>query len=288
MIAQIFDSRQCTLGEGPLWHPLRKQLFWFDIIEKKLLSRHNHGLLEWKFDEYVSAAGWVDQDNLLIASQSKLFKFNVATGESEDVCALEADNPTTRSNDGRADPFGGFWIGTMGIDAQENAGAIYRFYKGELRKIVPDITITNCICFSPDKKFGYYTDSRVKHIMRQPLDDDGWPNGEASIFLDFSAESFGPDGSVIDSQGAMWNAQWGASRVRRYLPDGTLDMTIAVGGIHTTCPAFGGDDFSDLYVTSARENLENPDDLQGVTYVFNTSESVKGKISGQKEHQVIL
>lgn len=282
MSAQIFDDRLCELGEGPLWHPLRKQLFWFDILGKKLLSQQNGKKLEWQFDEYVSAAGWTDKDNLLIASQTKLFKFNVVSGESQNICDLEADNPATRSNDGRADPFGGFWIGTMGINAEQGAGAIYRYYKGELRKLYSDITVTNCICFSPDKKFGYYTDSRVKLVMRQPLDNAGWPQGEPSIFLDLSAETFGPDGSVIDSEGALWNAQWGASRVARYLPDSTLDLTLAVGGIHTTCPAFGGDDMTDLYVTSARENLENPDEKQGVTYLL------KANVSGQKEHQVIV
>lgn len=287
MIAQIFDSRQCTLGEGPLWHPVRKQLLWFDILEKKLLSRHNHGLLEWQFDEYVSAAGWVDEDNLLIASQTKLFKFNLVTNESTHVCDLEIDNSVTRSNDGRADPFGGFWIGTMGIACEPKAGAIYRYYKGELRKLFSDITVTNCICFSPDGKFGYFTDSLIKHVMRQPLDEAGWPKGEASIYLDLSAESFGPDGAVIDSEGAMWNAQWGASRVARYLPDGTLDFTIAIGGIQATCPAFGGDDFTDLYVTSALENIKEPNEDQGATFLIQTDLKQKN-ICGQKEHQVIL
>ena len=282
MTAKIFDNRKCTLGEGPLWHPLRKQLFWFDILEKKLLSHHNSEQLEWQFDEFVSAAGWVDKDNLLIASQSQLFKFNVVTNMRKKVCALEADNPITRSNDGRADPFGGFWIGTMGINAEDKAGSIYRYYKGELRKLYSNITVTNSICFSPDGKFGYFTDSKVKQIKKQLLDEAGWPIGNPSVYLDLSGENFGPDGSVIDSEGAMWNAQWGAGRVAKYLSDGSLDLTINVGGTHSTCPAFGGDDLTDLYVTTAREHMENPNDEQGATYI------AKVHVSGQKEHQVIL
>lgn len=282
MTAQIFDKRTCTLGEGPLWHPLRKQLFWFDILDKKLLSRQNDELLEWQFDEYVSAAGWVDKDNLLIASQNQLFNFNVVTKAREKICALEADNPITRSNDGRADPFGGFWIGTMGINAEENAGAIYRYYKGELRKLFSNITISNSICFSPDGKFGYFTDTATQQIMRQPLDELGWPQGSPTVFIDLKVDGYYPDGSVIDSEGAMWNAQWGAGRVARYLPDGSFDQTLKVSGVNSTCPAFGGGDLTDLYVTTARENIEAPDDEQGATYLTKIS------VSGQKEHQVIL
>ncbi|HSF92689.1 MAG TPA: SMP-30/gluconolactonase/LRE family protein, partial [Paracoccaceae bacterium] len=135
MTAQVFDPRLCTLGEGPLWHPERNQLFWFDILGKRLLSRDETGPLTWQFDEHVSAAGWVDRDTLLIASETALFRFTLSSGVREDIVALEADNPQTRSNDGRADPWGGFWIGTMGNSAQPDAGAIYRFYKGGVTKL---------------------------------------------------------------------------------------------------------------------------------------------------------
>ncbi|MEC9469874.1 MAG: SMP-30/gluconolactonase/LRE family protein, partial [Pseudomonadota bacterium] len=144
-MSTVFDERQCTLGEGPLWHPERQQLFWFDILNKRLLSRDNGTEKTWQFDEYVSAAGWVSRTELLIASSSKLFLFNLETEASAKICDLEADNAVTRSNDGRADPKGGFWIGTMGFGAEKNAGSIYRYYKGELRKLFSDITISNAI-----------------------------------------------------------------------------------------------------------------------------------------------
>ena len=80
MSAGVFDKRSCRLGEGPLWHPERKQLFWFDILDKKFLSRQGDNQLEWAFDEHVSAAGWVSKDELLIASESQLFLFHLKTG----------------------------------------------------------------------------------------------------------------------------------------------------------------------------------------------------------------
>ena len=112
-MTDVFDIRRCELGEGPLWHPERKQLYWFDIPGKRLLTQNDDGPQEWHFPGCVSAAGWIDRDTLMIASETALFRFNLETGSKRDIVALESDNPVTRSNDGRADPFGGFWIGTM-------------------------------------------------------------------------------------------------------------------------------------------------------------------------------
>jgi sugar lactone lactonase YvrE len=280
--ATVYDARLCELGEGPLWHPERAQLFWFDIIGKRLLSRIGDRALDWQFDEHVSAAGWVDRDTLLIASETGLYRFNIDTGARDLVVALEADNPATRSNDGRADPMGGFWIGTMGKKAEPNAGAIYRFYKGELRQLFAGISIPNAICFAPDGRLAYFADSPVGQILRQPLDAEGWPVGEAELFLDFSGESYSPDGAVTDSEGALWNAQWGAARVARYLPDGRFDRAISVGGQHSSCPAFGGTDLGTLYVTTARENIAAPDAAQGPVY------TAEAGIPGLPEPRVLL
>ena len=102
----VFDARPCNLGEGPLWHPERQEFFWFDINNYKLMAE---GGREWAFDSYVSAAGWVDRSKMMVAGDRALMLFDIDTGTHEDICPLEADNPLTRSNDGRADPFGGFW-----------------------------------------------------------------------------------------------------------------------------------------------------------------------------------
>ena len=150
----ILDPRICLLGEGALWHPLRRQFFWFDIINGHLLSQDRTGPRLWRFPEMVSAAGWVSEDVLLIAGERDLFLFDLETEEVEALVDLEADKPGNRSNDGRADRQGGFWIGTMAKEGpeQKGAGAIYRFYKGELRLLFPGISIPNAICFSPDGK----------------------------------------------------------------------------------------------------------------------------------------
>ncbi|WP_424987488.1 SMP-30/gluconolactonase/LRE family protein [Microbulbifer sp. S227A] len=277
-----FDPRACTLGEGPLWHPERQQLFWFDINAKRLLSRVADTALEWQFDRHVSAAGWVDRDRLLVASETDLFLFDMETGTSETLCPLEAEQIGTRSNDGRADPWGGFWIGTMDKHAAPRAGAIYRFYKGELHPLIHDLTIPNAICFSPDRKYAYYTDTTTRQIMRQRLKAEGWPTGPAEVFVDLRDRGLNPDGAVVDAEGCLWNAQWGASRVARYSPDGRELMHVDMPATQMTCPSFGGPDFATLYATSAQEGIDLPSPEQGQTHATPVAHR------GLPEYRVIL
>lgn len=279
----IFDNRPCALGEGPLWHPLRQQLFWFDIIGRRLLSRSDDGPQEWHFADMVSAAGWVSRDELLIASERALFRFNLETGEKTHVKSLEAETSATRSNDGRADPQGGFWIGTMGKAAEPGLGSIWRFYRGELRRLFPQISISNAICFSPDGRTAHFTDTDTARVMRVRLDADGWPVGMPETYLDLSSEGLNPDGAVIAADGSMWLAQWGAARVANYAPDGSFLRAVSFDAPHTSCPAFGGDT---LYCTTA---------LQGMDAVARAAHphagmtfATKGVALGQTEHQVIL
>lgn len=281
--AEVYDTRACELGEGAFWHPERGQLFWCDIHGQRLLSQNREGgALEWRFGEKVSAVGWIDRDTLLIATETGLRRFDIASGEHELLVPLEAGDSDTRSNDGRADPFGGFWIGTMGKGAQAGRGAIWRFYRGALERLYAGITIPNAICFSPDGKLAYFADTPTGRIMAQPLDAEGWPEDRPRLFLDLKPQGLNPDGAVVDADGALWNAQWGAGRVARYLPDGRLDRTVAVGGRNASCPAFGGEDLTRLFVTTAREGIKRPDPAQGLTYAVETG------IRGQPEHRVLV
>ncbi len=282
-MAEVFDSRPCQLGEGPLWHPELEKLFWFDILSKQL---HCDDDRMWQFDEHVSAAAWVDKDHLLIASETALLKFNLETGEQTELCALEADDPSTRSNDGRADPWGGFWIGTMHKEARPASGAIYRYYQGELRQLFAPLTITNAICFAPDKSCAYWGDTAAAKVFKTVLDDDGWPAAPPIVFLDMKEHGLNPDGAIVAVDGSVLNAQWGASRIARYGSDGQFIEAFQFPTSHITCPAFGGPDMTTLIATSARQGLSeeqlNAERLAGQTF------SIQTQIKGLPEYQVIL
>jgi sugar lactone lactonase YvrE len=283
----IHDDTPCELGEGPLWHPARGQLFWVDILGKRLLTQEGGRTREWQFKRMVSAAGWVDRDHLLIASERDLFVLDIDSGATETLCPLEARMDGTRSNDGRADPWGGFWTGTMGKNAEPRAGAIYRWHRGELRQLKSELTIPNAICFSPDRRVAYYTDTPTRIVMRQALDaETGWPKGEAFAWLDLRAEGLNPDGAVTDADGNVWIAQWGAHRVACYSPEGAFLHAVDVPARHTSCPAFGGAGFDTLFCTTAREGL-SPEVIaaepgNGLTY------ATRGAGLGRPEPNVIL
>jgi sugar lactone lactonase YvrE len=278
----VLDDRRCELGEGPMWHPERQQPFWFDILGRRLLSIDGGEPVQWQFDEYVSAAGWIDRDRMLVASQTALTVFNLADGSSGQSWELEAGDDLTRSNDGRADPMGGFWIGTMSINKpRAQRGAIYRFHRGEIRKLYGEIGVSNAICFAPDGRTAYYADTDTSTILRQRLDAEGWPEGATELCVDLRAEKLRPDGAVVDADGNIWNAQFGAGRVACYAPDGTLRRVVDLPASKTTCPAFIGAGLDRMMVTTAGEGLDGAAD--GQTFVVDGL-----GVTGQAEYQVRL
>ena len=199
------------------------------------------------------------------------------------MAGLEADNRITRSNDGRADPQGGFWIGTMGKRAEAEAGAIYRFYRGELRRLFDKITISNAICFAPSGDVAYFADTARHLVWRVMLDGQGWPKGEPEVFLDHRTSGVNPDGAVVDAEGGVLCAEWGAWRVARYDPKGNLVEEFPVPVEQPSCPALAG---QTLYVTTARQGLpagyQDTQAQAGMTLAIDTG------LTGQMEHRVIL
>ncbi|MEP3417884.1 MAG: SMP-30/gluconolactonase/LRE family protein, partial [Lentilitoribacter sp.] len=254
----IFSNEKCQLGEGPLWHPLRSELLWFDITNNTLHAQNADQHRLYKFDHNISAAAWINATSVLISGESDLKILSLDTGEKQSLIDVDADNHITRSNDGRADRQHGFWISTMGKNAEQDAGAIYRFYKGELRCLHKNITIPNAICFSPNGDTAYFADSMEKTVFKQRLDiQTGWPINDAETFIDFTPMDKTPDGAVTDALGNIWIAFWGEAMVEGYSPDGKSLGQIHCPTPHTTCPAFGGDDFSTLYVTTAMQGLDD-------------------------------
>lgn len=253
----IHDQRICDLGEGAFWHPTLRQFFWFDILNGTLHSNDREGARKWRMPEMVSAMAWVDDDVVLIAGERDLFLFSLDSEEILPLCELEADKPQNRSNDGRADRQGGFWIGTMAKDPAHRLGqgAIYRFHHGELRKLYAGVSIPNAICFSPDGGTAYFADTMAQTVWKVALDGQGWPSGEREVFLDFTGTGIYPDGATVDAEGNLWSAQWGQGRVACYSPAGDFLREVKVDAPHSSCPAFGGPDMTTLFVTTALEEM---------------------------------
>ncbi|TNC48291.1 SMP-30/gluconolactonase/LRE family protein [Rubellimicrobium rubrum] len=254
--ARVHDQTVCLLGEGALWHPERGELLWFDILGRMLFA----GERRHRLTELSSAAGWIDRDTILVAQKGALVRFHLDSGRSETVAGLDEANPAVRSNDGRADPWGGFWIGTMGLKAEPEAGAIWRYYRGEVRQLVPKVQIPNAICFDPSGTHVVYTDTETQIVWCQRLAEaDGFPTGEREMFLDFRGTDLNPDGAVFDAEGNVWIAFWGSGKVAGYGRDGQPLEEFAVPAKQSTCPAFGGEGMSTLFVTTAAAGIPQSD-----------------------------
>lgn len=255
--AELFVDSRCELGEGPFWHPLLERLFWFDILNQTMLSAGTDGHIVDRitFKDTVSAGAVIDRGSLAVAQSGALLRYDFATDSSSVIVEIEGDVPTNRTNDSRVDRTGGFWIGTMGRKAEAGVGGVYQYRAGQTTKVIDNIRIPNSICFSPDGRTAYFTDSG-KMIIKCATDPaTGLPVGPWEDFFTMEGPG-GADGSVVDSEGCLWNARWGGGKVIRIAPDGKLDRVVEVPGVsQVSCPAFGGSDLKTLYITTAREHM---------------------------------
>ena len=258
--AQLLIDSHCALGEGPVWHDGRQQLFFLDINNRQLFAASVDGQVEqsWTFDEMMAAIAIIDDGALALVGETGLKRLDLGTGKVTHLIDIERDVPANRGNDSRVHPSGAFWIGTMVKDEGPKNGAVYHYRSGALNKIVSNAAIPNATCFSPDGRTAYWADTPEQKILKCETDPEtGMPVGEWAIFADVKDHRGFPDGAVIDSEGYLWSARWGGSCVIRYAPDGTIDRTVEVPVSQVTCPAFGGKDLKRLFITTAAKGLSS-------------------------------
>ncbi|SFV32396.1 Sugar lactone lactonase YvrE [Devosia crocina] len=287
--ARLLIDSKCELGEGPIWHAERQQLFWFDINEQSLFAANTAGKIEesWLFNEAVTAAAIIDRDRVAIASENGLIEFDLRVGGMNRLEDIERDVPANRSNDSRVHPSGAFWIGTMVKDEGPKNGAVYHYRAGQLTRIIENVAIPNATCFSPDGRIAYFTDTPTKKILKCLTDPEtGLPQGEWEVFADVADGRGHPDGAVVDSEGYLWNAKWGGSCVVRHAPDGSIDRIVEVPVSQVTCPAFGGKDLKTLFITTAAKGL-SPEQL-AAEKVAGGVFAIEVDVAGQPETPIKL
>jgi len=268
---------QNTLGEGPLWDPAAKRLYWFDIKQSRLHWGEPGGGQSglWDLPCRASAAAIRAGGGLLLATERGLEDFDPESGALTLRWALEA-GPGFRSNDGKIDVAGRFWFGTMDDNHGERPGRLYRYDRGgSPTPVVDGLHIVNTVSCSPDGLSYYLADTRKKTIWAYDMDKAGGLSNRRVFAV---PDKGGPDGSAIDAGGYLWNAQWGAWRIVRYAPDGSVDRVVEMPVEQPSSCAFGGPEMTTLYVTTAREYLSQEalaaQPLAGSVLAFETG--VKG------------
>lgn len=261
MQARLIVDGKHELGECVIWCDRTRSVFWTDIHASRLWNHHpENGITRsWDMPERLCVFALTGQVNrLLIGLASRLAFFDLNSGAITTICDVESDLPTTRLNDGRCDRQGRLVFGTLNEDpGRAPIGSFYRLDASlRLERLpLPGVAISNSICFSPDGTRMYYCDTMQDKIMCCDYDAASGAIGASRLFVDLTDAPGSPDGSAIDSQGYLWNAQWGGARVVRYAPDGRQDRMIPMPVSQPSCPAFGGADLSTMYVTTAYEGM---------------------------------
>jgi L-arabinonolactonase len=270
---------QNTLGEGVIWDAAHQRLWWTDI-DGKMLYRYapSTGQLEqWQTPHRLACMAPVaKQDYLVVAFADGFAWYHPKEGKLEWIKHLEQDNSGTRMNDGRTDRQGRFWAGSMVTDATaaDYQGSLYCLDQElHIRKTIDDLQITNSLCWSPDSQLLYHCDTPKRRINRYDFDAASGELSNKQVFIHTEPACY-PDGSIVDDQGYLWNAQWGASQVVRYAPDGSVDLVLEIPTSQPTCVAFGGENLDLLFVTSAHQGMNQAarqqDPQAGNLFVFKT------------------
>lgn len=262
MLELMVDGEN-QLGECVLWCERSERVLWTDILGAKLYAHHpaTGKTGSWPMPEPLASFALTGSDDrLLLGLASQLTFFDFSTGAVTPICTVEA-GLTTRLNDGRCDRQGRFVFGTFNtVEPRERIGSYYRLGADlQLERLpLPSCAIANSICFSPDGVTMYYCNSPDRAIRCCDYDPVTGAITNDRVFVALDGDAGEPDGSCIDAEGHLWNAQWGASRVVRYTPQGKVERVFVSPALQPSCVAIGGAALNTLYVTSARVGMSEP------------------------------
>lgn len=254
----LLDCRN-QLGEGVRWNSEQQKLYWVDIQRAQLwaLKLEDQSTQTWELPERIGSFAFRRAGGLLVALESGLHSFDPESGETMRLTRFEADLPTTRMNDGVCDRQGRFVVGGLDEQGLRPLSSVISYdADAALSTLIPDVGCTNSLAFSSDGQSMYFADTSDRYIYRYEYDPDSGRLGDRNLFATLPQGGGRPDGSTVDAQDHLWNAEWGGSRVTCYDPSGTVVARVELPVSNITCCAFGGPDLTTLFVTSAREGLD--------------------------------
>ena len=276
MIPELMADYRCETGEGPLWHPMERQVYWSDIPQGRIFrlnpfSRRHEQIYEgrivggYTIQSDGSLLLFMDRGSVAVWRDGKLeYLVNEMEGE--------ADN---RFNDVAADPAGRVFCGTMPTDTR--SATLYRMdTDGSVTTVLEGVGLSNGIGFSPDQKQMYYTDSLARKIYIFDYDIDSGDITNQRVFVETPDDGSIPDGMTVDAEGYVWGARWDGSSLYRYNPDGEQVVQIQFPAKKVSSVIFGGVDLTDMYVTTAGGG-NKAEEGPGAGGLFRLNVGVQGK-----------
>ncbi|MGI9147520.1 MAG: SMP-30/gluconolactonase/LRE family protein [Chloroflexota bacterium] len=265
LAVELILDAHARVGEGPVWDDSSGTLVWVDIMSHAVhrfdpATGQNRTI---DVGQPVGAAALRrDGDGLVLALRDGFGMLDEGSDQVHMVAAVEADVPTNRMNDGKCDPKGRFWAGTMAFEPSRDApnGALYRLDPDlKVSRMLGGVILSNGLGWSPDGRRMYYIDSMTQGMDVFDFDPrDGSISNRQRLITIAPGEGL-PDGMTVDAEGGLWMALHGTGSIRRYTPDGRIDRVVRVPPSMVTCCAFGGPDLTDLYITTMSLGLSERD-----------------------------
>ena len=274
----LFSDYSCELGEGPFWDSKRSRLHWVDIIGKKIISQNLDGsnIHALEVDGNPGCVVLSDDGTMVAGVDNQISSLD-GDGNLLKVLADTKEGAGLRFNDGKCDPSGRFWVGSMDRKEKNKLGSLYSWNSIEgLVNREQGVTVSNGMGWSPDNSLFYYIDSPTREVSVYDFDLSTGSINNKRRFISFSEEDGFPDGMTIDNEGRLWIAFWGGSKIMCVNPDSkAIEEVVSFPVSKITSCAFGGEKMDQLFITSAKVQVNEKDEpMAGKTFVVSLG--VKG------------
>lgn len=262
MDVQLALDARAALGEGPTWHPQQQRLYWVDIEGMKLHEFDPDAGTDTAYDVGCRVSAAVPRASsprgMILATQFGFQAFDLDARRLSPMADPESDLSDNRFNDGKCDPHGRFWAGTMSLVRKRGAASLYVLESdGSVRKVFGGVSTSNGLDWSPDRSTMYYIDTPTLQVAAFDYDGDSGTIGGRRVVVRFPEGVGRPDGMTVDAEGMLWIAHWQGGRISRWNPaDGSLLESVSLPADRVTSCAFGGPNLDRLYVTTARHGLD--------------------------------
>ncbi len=269
---EIFQRTSARLGEGPCWDVRRQRLWWIDILGRKLFScaAEVGPVRTIDLPEMPGCVVVADDDRLVVALHRGVQLCDPATGTLTPFSVPAGHNAEIfRFNDGKVDPQGRFWAGTLALDSRPRQSHLFRFDGTGHATVMRDgVTVSNGLAWSPDGRTLYYVDSPTRQVQAFAFDGTSGSLGPGRTAFALAADEGWPDGCCMDAEGCLWLGHWGAGRLTRWDPvKGRCLATYRLPVANVTSCAFGGPKLDRLFITTAVDDAaKTPEPEAGFTF----------------------
>lgn len=277
--SKVVLEYKSVLGECPVWDSAGQRIFWVDVFKNEIhqfyINKQIHRIIT--IDQKPGSIALTNTGKLIAALQNGFGLINPDNGDIKMVNDTEAAISGNRFNDGKCDPKGRFWAGSMSLTGKRGMGNLYSLgQNGKASLEISGVSVSNGMAWSLDHKIFYYIDTPTGQVVAYDYDNISGSISNKREVITIPKQEGVPDGMTIDTEGMLWIALWGGGRVSRWNPiEGKVICSIPLPVTKVTSCVFGGDDLCDLYITTAKVGLtehelkEQP--LAGALFVIKNS-----------------